>query len=260
MEALDIRDVARRTGLTSRALRFYEARGLIAPARAYNGARLYDAAVLGRLARVVALKGAGLTLAQIGRLLAGRSIDLGALVDAQLGVLGARRAEADAALVRLRAVKTALASGRTLGAAEICEIIEDGGKTMTEADWKKVADRYYTPEEQALWEARKKELMPPGFDSEEYNRKWAELGTRIANDLPMDPASEKARGYVDEWVALLGPFMTVADEAMKMGAVNLWDRMDEWKGAMQTPFTSEVWRFIKQAGAAQRAATGSGPE
>ena len=32
-ELLDIADVVRRTGLTSRALRFYEARGLLAPVR-----------------------------------------------------------------------------------------------------------------------------------------------------------------------------------------------------------------------------------
>ena len=32
-DALDIREVVRKTGLTSRALRFYEARGLVAPVR-----------------------------------------------------------------------------------------------------------------------------------------------------------------------------------------------------------------------------------
>jgi hypothetical protein len=34
---IDIRDVAKRTGLTSRALRFYEARGLLKPLRTYGG-------------------------------------------------------------------------------------------------------------------------------------------------------------------------------------------------------------------------------
>ena len=41
---LDIRDVVRMTGLTSRALRFYEARGLVTPLRTYSGRRLYDPA------------------------------------------------------------------------------------------------------------------------------------------------------------------------------------------------------------------------
>src|SRR3569833_1140296 len=93
-EVLDIREVARRTGLTSRALRFYEARGLVAPLRTGSGRRVYGAAALERLNQVLALKRAGLTLAQIQRLKARRPLDLAALIDAQLGALGARDASA----------------------------------------------------------------------------------------------------------------------------------------------------------------------
>lgn len=259
MDAIDTREVARRTGLTSRSLRFYETKGLVRPTRSYNGARLYGAAELERLARVVALKGAGLTLAQIARVLAGRTPDLAALVDAQITALSARASELDAALARLRAVRAALAGGAAPDAETLCDIISQGGKTMTNEDWKEVADRYYTPEEQAAWEARKRDLMPEGFESDDYNRKWADLGTRIAADLPMDPAGEKARAYLAEWTALLGPFMAVADTPMLKGAINLWDRIDEWSGGMQTPFTAQVWTFMKETGAAQRATTGSGP-
>ena len=39
-DLIDIRDVVRRTGLTSRALRFSEARGLVAPLRTQSGRRL----------------------------------------------------------------------------------------------------------------------------------------------------------------------------------------------------------------------------
>lgn len=75
-ELLDIREVVRRTGLTSRALRFYEARGLLAPLRTNSGRRLYGAAALERLNQILALKRAGLTLAQIQRLTARAPIDL----------------------------------------------------------------------------------------------------------------------------------------------------------------------------------------
>src|SRR5436305_14836653 len=61
-ELLDIREVVRRTGLTSRALRFYEARGLVVPLRTNSGRRLYGAAALERINQIVALKRAGLTL------------------------------------------------------------------------------------------------------------------------------------------------------------------------------------------------------
>ncbi|MFN3799161.1 MAG: MerR family transcriptional regulator, partial [Sphingobium yanoikuyae] len=64
-EILDIAAVARATGLTSRALRFYEARGLIAPLRTASGRRLFGPAELARLHELLALKRAGLSLAQI---------------------------------------------------------------------------------------------------------------------------------------------------------------------------------------------------
>lgn len=40
-EALDISAVAAATGLTLRALRFYEARGLVSPLRTAGGRRIY---------------------------------------------------------------------------------------------------------------------------------------------------------------------------------------------------------------------------
>ncbi len=65
---LDIADVARLTGLSARALRFYEARGLVTPLR--------TASALDRLHQVVALKRAGLSLARIKQLFDRRTIDL----------------------------------------------------------------------------------------------------------------------------------------------------------------------------------------
>ncbi len=243
MDALTTRDVARRTGLTSRSLRFYEARGLVQPTRSYNGARLYGAAQLERLARVVALKRAGLTLAQISRVLSGRAPDLASLIDAQLTALSARRGELDAALVGLRAVKTALARGETLDTATVCEIINQGGRIMTEQDWKTVIDRYYTPEDQARW-SEKMAQMPSGFQNSEYGAKWTDLGARIAADLPMDPTDAKAQAYVAEWNALLAPFMAVADTQMQTEASQFWENRGEWGKDMQQPVSEAVWAFM----------------
>jgi DNA-binding transcriptional MerR regulator len=75
-QPLDISEVCRRTGLTSRALRFYEARGLVAPLRTYSGRRLYGPAELERINLVVTLKRAGLTLSQIGKLTGQGSLNL----------------------------------------------------------------------------------------------------------------------------------------------------------------------------------------
>jgi len=68
---LRIQEVAAETGLTSRAIRYYEEVGLLEPAARSGGAyRLYDASDLERLRTIKELRDdAGFSLAQIGQLL-----------------------------------------------------------------------------------------------------------------------------------------------------------------------------------------------
>jgi MerR family redox-sensitive transcriptional activator SoxR len=63
---LTIREVARRSGIASSALRFYEERGLIASQRTGSGHRRYGRAVLRRIAFIVFAQRLGLTLEEIG--------------------------------------------------------------------------------------------------------------------------------------------------------------------------------------------------
>lgn len=250
---LDIADVTRRTGLTSRALRFYEARGLLKPLRTHSGRRLYGPAELERLGQILALKKAGLTLAQIQRLGAGRALDLGRLVDAQLEAIAARSAELEAARALLLSVKSRIDRGEPIDAATFCSLIKNGDKVMETENWKKVADRYYTPEEQAHWAERMKQV-PKDFDQEAYSRRWSDLSARIEAALPLDPAAEQAQSFCDEWQALLKPFTDVATPEMMAGATNLYNRMDEWKDVQKPPFSMEVWKFIQAAGEARKRA------
>lgn len=62
MTAVRIGTVAKATGCTPRALRHYEEHGLIASARAANGYREYDDAVVTRVRNIRHLLDAGLTL------------------------------------------------------------------------------------------------------------------------------------------------------------------------------------------------------
>lgn len=68
---LRINEVAAETGLTTRAIRYYEEIGLLAPAARSDGDyRLYDASDLERLQFIRSLRDdAGFSLAQIGQLL-----------------------------------------------------------------------------------------------------------------------------------------------------------------------------------------------
>ena len=69
-ELLAIGEVARRSGVASSALRFYEQRGLISSERTGSGHRHYPRPVLRRLAFIVFAQRIGLTLDEIGAELA----------------------------------------------------------------------------------------------------------------------------------------------------------------------------------------------
>jgi DNA-binding transcriptional MerR regulator len=266
-QPLDISQVIRRTGLTARALRFYEGRGLVHPLRTASGRRLYGPGELQRLNQIVVLKAAGFSLADIGRVLAGRTPDLGRMIHAQLEALEAQSAAIAAARRLLLSAKSRVDRGEPLDAATLCSLIRTGATPMEPANWKAVTDRYFSPDEQSEWSARI-EALPAGFDPDSYARRWQELGARIQRQMPLDPASLDAQILYDEWQALVAPFAAVATPGMIAGATRLYDRMAEWQGEPVPPFSIEVWALIKAVGArrsaageaAQRVGTGSAPE
>jgi MerR family redox-sensitive transcriptional activator SoxR len=65
-DLLTIGEVARRSGVASSALRYYERRGLISSERAGSGHRRYPRPVLRRIAFIVYAQHVGLTLDEIG--------------------------------------------------------------------------------------------------------------------------------------------------------------------------------------------------
>jgi MerR family transcriptional regulator, redox-sensitive transcriptional activator SoxR len=69
-DLLTIGEVARRSGVASSALRFYEQRGLIAAERAGSGHRRFRRSVLRRVAFIVFAQRVGLTLEEIAEELA----------------------------------------------------------------------------------------------------------------------------------------------------------------------------------------------
>lgn len=65
---MNIGAVARASGLSTQAIRFYERMGLIKPARAANGYRVYAAHHLEQLGFIQRARGLGLPLAEIAQL------------------------------------------------------------------------------------------------------------------------------------------------------------------------------------------------
>ncbi len=247
---LSIAEVCRRSGLSSRTLRFWEARGLIGARRTAAGQRCYGAAEMARLHQVATLKRAGFTLAQIAGLLGAPGLDLARLIDAQLEALNVERDRIDEAQAALRAARARLAAGRAVDIDTFCTLIKQGETAMTDqAAWQKVYDRYYSPEEQAEWVALKERAFAH-LDMDAYARDWKLLTDRIEAALPLDPASAAAQAFVAEWRALTAPFLREAAPKLAAGTVNLYDRIDEWSDTVEPPFSKRVWDFITAASAA----------
>ncbi|TPG15519.1 MerR family transcriptional regulator [Sphingomonas oligophenolica] len=253
----DIAEVATRTGMTARALRFYEARGLIRPLRTANGRRVYGSGDLARLTAIAALKRAEFSLSDIARLLAGREVDLGRLVTAQLDALQSQSDRIAAARAMLTTVKSRIDSGEQIDVATLCSLIRQGDTLMEHQHWSGVADQYLSEDAKQDF-ARTRQAMPKDWDQAAYTATWDDLVARIEAALPMRPASPEAQSFYREWQALLEPFTAVATPAMKQGVSKMYDHIDEWKGDQKPPFSPAIWEFIKQVGAAHSAAEARG--
>lgn len=135
---LKVGELARRSGLTVRALHHYDQIGLLVPsARSDAGYRLYTAADVARLHAIQALRSLGVPLGQIGGLLAGDGSDLPAIVARQVRALDNEIAQATALRERLSLLGEVLAGG---GQPEVDDWLGTLGLMSTYT-------RYFSPEE-----------------------------------------------------------------------------------------------------------------
>lgn len=112
--SLSIGELAREFRITTRAIRFYEARGLIAPARAGNS-RTYTRRDRARLKLILRGKNLGFTLEDIGRYLSLYDTDPSQLaqtrmllgrVEAHIAELESKQADIERTLTELRTIWT----------------------------------------------------------------------------------------------------------------------------------------------------------
>src|SRR6185436_19993074 len=114
--------IARRFGVSAKALRVYERTGLIAPARTVSGWRVYGQADIERLAAIVALKQLGLPLKRIATLLSGKA-DLAGALALQEEALNQTQSANEEALALVRTARRRLAQHKALSTDELATLI-----------------------------------------------------------------------------------------------------------------------------------------
>ncbi len=134
----------RMLGISSKALRLYEDRGLITPGRTAAGWRVYGPAELARASDIVALRGLGLSLAEVERVLGGDGRDLAMALASQQTVIEARMQSLGSALGRVRTLRSELAAGKApdLGAVRQLDGEEEGPALVIDLPWPWGGERF----------------------------------------------------------------------------------------------------------------------
>jgi DNA-binding transcriptional MerR regulator len=123
IEYLNPAEAARRLGVSAKALRLYEQRGLVTPVRTEAGWRAYGPAEMARAGEIAALRALGLSLAETTRVLAGDARALEPALAAHQAGLEDRARLLAATLERVRTLRTGLAQGEAPAIGELTRLV-----------------------------------------------------------------------------------------------------------------------------------------
>lgn len=236
--------VAKRFGVSVKALRVYEDAGLLKPARTVAGWRIYRQPEIERLSAILALKQLGLPLKRIGELLRG-SGDLAAALALQEAALEDAKAEAEEALRLVRAARAKLKGKQHLSPDELGKLVRS--TAVSEFKWndkmEALAQKHYTPEQLA-------EIRSRGFTADDQKRvgaAWAQIYADIdALGPDPDPATPRALAIGRRAQALIQEF-TQGDPALfrAAGAMNR-EAMADPEIAQKMPTKPSHWQFMSR--------------
>src|SRR4051812_33802221 len=132
---LTIGEVARRAGMATSSIRYYERIGLLGEPDRLHGQRRYDTAVLGKLGFIGVAQSAGFKLAEIKELIEG--VDSAAGMGDQMRSLSIRKLdEVEALLEQTKAMKGWLEVAQQCGCAspDECRLFPAPGEEPSDAD------------------------------------------------------------------------------------------------------------------------------
>src|SRR5690348_9043616 len=239
-------ETARRFGVSIKALRLYERRGLLKSLRSKSGWRTYGPDQIARLHQILALKRMGLPLARIGELLAGPDA-LESVLALQEQVLARDSEQLYRALTLVRAARAKLKTGQTLSIDDLANLTKET-VMATPADAKQMnlllkpfADRH-------LSEADRAAIKTKVVDRDQTARDFNGL---IAEALPLmkagDPTSPASQDLARRWNAFAEQ-IEPDDPAIKAKAKTTWnDAMNDPATAGKLALNREIFAFVNQA-------------
>ncbi len=122
---LSASQAASRLGISIKALRLYEQRGLVAPLRSNAGWRSYGPEQMERAAQIAGLRALGFSLAQVARVLSGDPQGLEPALAAHQATLEGQLHGLATNLDRLRGLRADLARGQVPSAGELMRLVQE---------------------------------------------------------------------------------------------------------------------------------------
>jgi DNA-binding transcriptional MerR regulator len=249
-------ETASALGVTPRALRLYEARGLVRPLRTQAGWRAYGPEAMGRLHQILTLKRLGLTLSAIGELLRGRRIGLEQVLALQEEALAQRQAETSKALELVRRARAELRAGRDLSVDDLATLTRETkmNQRITDEEMKALFDplaqKYFSPQELRDLERRKLDVAEQEQARAEWDALIAEAKLLQAKG---DSASPEAIDLARRWMAMVNRFSS-GDPEVNAKVGSMWkDAMSDPDTAQRLPFDLALWNFVGEASKAAKA-------
>ncbi len=240
-------EVSRRLGVSPKALRLYEARGLVTAVRTSNGWRAYGRAEIARLHQVLALKALRLPLARIAELIGGGRVSLDQVLTAQEAALANDAAHAQRALGLVRAARARLAAGEALSIDDISTLAKETAMPLKSGQ--KELGQLLEPYVRGHFSASEMdETARRPFDQEKIGQDWDGL---IAEAMALmakgDPASPVALDLARRWKARVEQF-TRGDPGVAARVQAVWqDAMADPKAAPAFALNPEIFAFIGKA-------------
>jgi DNA-binding transcriptional MerR regulator len=187
-------------GVSAKALRLYEARGLIKAERTAAGWRVYGPEQIARLHQVIALKSFGFSLGRIAELLAGGLPDLAHFLALHEQVLHQEVQRATEALRLVSAARARLAAQGGLSSDDLMiltkeTVMTDKREDSLTATYEAIAAKHFTPDDQAR-------LAANGFGGmTRPDAEWPALNAEAAALMAIgDPASPAAMDLARRWM------------------------------------------------------------
>lgn len=243
-------ETAKRLGVSVKALRLYEQRGLVKPVRSAADWRAYGPEQMARLHQILALKRMGLSLAQIGQLLSGRASTLASVLALQEQVLAGEDARVQHALALVRAARGKLAAGQALSIDDLATLTKETTMSTkpTQAEMKKLFDPHVAKH---FSEAEIAETAKRDFDREKAASEWEALTAEAKRLMAIgDPTSPEALDLARRWKAQVERF-TRGNPDVSQRVMAVWkDAMADPAAAPKLPLTPEVFVFMGKAQAA----------